>query len=52
VPLYWHYWLRGGGELPRLNPSNPRYAMAIAAWQRLPLWLANGLGPHIVRNLP
>lgn len=52
VPLYWHYWLRDGGALPRLNPSNPRFAMAIAAWQRLPLWLANGLGPHIVRNLP
>ncbi|MEO8223796.1 MAG: FemAB family XrtA/PEP-CTERM system-associated protein [Gammaproteobacteria bacterium] len=52
VPHYWHYWLRGGGELPRLNPSNPKFALAIAAWQRLPLWLANGLGPHIVRNLP
>jgi FemAB-related protein (PEP-CTERM system-associated) len=52
VPMYWHYWLRAGGDLPRLNPSNPRFAMAIAAWQRLPLWVANGLGPHIVRNLP
>lgn len=52
VPTYWHYWLPDGGPLPRLNPSNPKYAMAIAAWQRLPLWLANGLGPHIVRNLP
>ncbi|MBL8201867.1 MAG: FemAB family PEP-CTERM system-associated protein [Chromatiales bacterium] len=52
VPLYWHYWLADGGALPRLNPSNPKYALAIAAWQRLPLWLANGLGPHIVRNLP
>jgi FemAB-related protein (PEP-CTERM system-associated) len=52
VANYWHYWLRGGGPLPRLNPSNPKFALAIAAWQRLPLWLANGLGPHIVRNLP
>ena len=52
VPMYWHYWLRSGGTLPRLNPSNPRFALAIAAWQRLPLWVANGLGPHIVRNLP
>lgn len=52
VPMHWHYWLRNGGELPRLNPSNSRYAMAIAAWQRLPLWLANALGPRIVRNLP
>lgn len=52
VPMYWHYWLRNGGDLPRLNPSNPKFALAIAAWQRLPLWVANGLGPHIVRNLP
>lgn len=52
VPHYWHYWLRDGGDLPALNPSNPRFALAIAAWQRLPLWLANTLGPPIVRNLP
>lgn len=52
VPMYWHYWLRDGGPLPQLNPSNPRYALAISAWQRLPLWVANTLGPHIVRNLP
>lgn len=52
VPMYWHYWLRGGGPMPRLNPSNPRYALAISAWQRLPLWVANTVGPRIVRNLP
>jgi FemAB-related protein (PEP-CTERM system-associated) len=52
VPMYWHYWLRGGRDLPRLNPSNPKFALAIAAWQRLPLWIANRLGPRIVRNLP
>lgn len=52
VHVYWHYWLPGGGPLPHLNPANPKYALAIAAWRRLPVWLANGLGPHIVRNLP
>ena len=25
---------------------------AVAAWKRLPVWLANRLGPHIVKNLP
>ena len=29
VPLYWHYWLADGGQLPRLNPDNPKYRMAI-----------------------
>ncbi|HKS56636.1 MAG TPA: FemAB family XrtA/PEP-CTERM system-associated protein [Steroidobacteraceae bacterium] len=50
--LHWHYWLRAGGEPPVLNPSNPKYRLAIAAWQRLPLAVANRIGPLLVRNLP
>jgi serine/alanine adding enzyme len=50
--LHWHYWLPGGAPLPKLNPSNPKYARAAALWRRMPLWCANLLGPHIVRNLP
>jgi hypothetical protein len=42
----------GRAEPPRLNPDNPKYRAAISAWQRLPLGLANRLGPMIVRNLP
>jgi FemAB-related protein (PEP-CTERM system-associated) len=52
VQLNWHYWLRDGHELPQLNPTNPRYRAMIATWQRLPLWVANAMGPQIVRNLP
>jgi FemAB-related protein (PEP-CTERM system-associated) len=52
LQLHWHYWLKGGGELPRLNPSNPKYRVAVAAWQKLPLPVANWLGPHLVKNLP
>lgn len=51
-PLHWHYWLRDGGEPPRLNPDNPKYRLAIRAWQRLPLPVTTWLGPKIVRNLP
>ncbi len=51
-PLYWYYWLREGGELPALTPSNPRYRAAIAVWRRLPVALTRLLGPPIVRNLP
>jgi FemAB-related protein (PEP-CTERM system-associated) len=50
--LHWHYWLRSGGELPQLNHSNPKYQLAAALWRKMPLWCANRLGPHIVRNLP
>ncbi|HVL01758.1 MAG TPA: FemAB family XrtA/PEP-CTERM system-associated protein [Dongiaceae bacterium] len=50
--LYWHYWLQGGGELPALNPNNPKFQLAIAVWQRLPVWLTKLIGPHLVKNLP
>lgn len=52
VQLYWHYWLRSGDEPPRLNHDNPRYRLATTVWKRLPLVVANRLGPRIVRNLP
>ena len=50
--LYWHYWLRKGGDLPALNPHNPRYALAIKVWRQLPLFITTRLGPLIVRSLP
>ena len=50
--LHWHYCLPPGAELPALNPQNPRFRLATKVWQRLPLAVANALGPRIVRNLP
>jgi hypothetical protein len=51
-PCHWHYWLPEGAVMPGLNPDNPKYRFAIQAWRRLPLAIANRLGPGIVRNLP
>ena len=50
--LYWHYWLASGGELPALNPNNPKYKLAINMWQKMPISLTKIIGPHIVKNLP
>lgn len=50
--MYWNYWMRCGGEPPRINPSNPKYRSAIALWRRLPLPIANLLGPHVVKYIP
>lgn len=50
--LHWHYWLPEGAPVPTLNQSNPKYARAAAMWRKMPLWCANWIGPHIVRNLP
>jgi FemAB-related protein (PEP-CTERM system-associated) len=50
--LYWHYWLADGQAMPQLTPSSPKYQMAIRMWKRLPVFVANRLGPYIVKNLP
>jgi len=52
VLLHWYYWLRDGGELPQLNPQNPKYCLAIKIWQKLPLGLTRLIGPRIVKYLP
>lgn len=51
-PLFWYYWLAAGKTLPELNPGNPKYALAIRCWKRMPVALANRLGPWIVRSIP
>jgi serine/alanine adding enzyme len=48
----WQYKLLTIEELPELNPSNPKFQLAINIWKRLPLPLANVLGPKIVTKLP
>jgi FemAB-related protein (PEP-CTERM system-associated) len=52
VPLHWEYVLMGTGGLPDQSPKNPKFRLAIDAWKRLPLWLANALGPRIVQSIP
>jgi len=50
-PLFYEYRLFKRDSIPQNNPNNPKYKFMIAAWQRMPIGLANWLGPHIVRNL-
>ena len=50
-PLRYCFRLAPGASVPEVNPLNPRYKLFIAAWKRLPLPLANFLGPHIVRGV-
>jgi FemAB-related protein (PEP-CTERM system-associated) len=51
-PLVWEYWTAPGASLPDMSPKNPKFDVAIRAWQRLPVPVATALGPHIVRNIP
>ncbi len=34
-----------------LTPDNPKFRLAIACWQKLPVWLANIIGPRIISHL-
>ena len=50
-PLPYAYQLHRAKSLPDNNPLNPKYQRAIRIWQRLPLQVANFIGPHLVKNL-
>jgi FemAB-related protein (PEP-CTERM system-associated) len=49
--LPYEYKLYGASALPDNNPLNPKYQLFIKMWKKLPLPLANFMGPYIVRNL-
>lgn len=49
--LHYCYRLADGARIPENNPNNPKYKLMIAAWKRMPVWLANIVGPPLVRGL-
>jgi FemAB-related protein (PEP-CTERM system-associated) len=51
LPVVHEYRVAGKGGVPEINPRNPKYRTFIAMWKRLPLSMANVLGPLIVRNI-
>jgi FemAB-related protein (PEP-CTERM system-associated) len=50
--LYWQYVLRTRSEIPNLNVANPKFRLAIKAWQKLPVPVTQVLGPFIARSIP
>lgn len=51
APLGYEYRLYGAAAVPENNPLNPKFRLFIGLWRRMPLTLANLLGPHIVKHL-
>ena len=51
IDLPYRYWLIRGQSLPDTSPLNPKFAWAIRLWSKLPLPVANSLGPFISKNL-
>lgn len=50
-PLAYAHWTADGAAPRDVNPLSPKYKAKIAAWQKLPLPVANLIGPFIARGL-
>ncbi len=50
-PLHYEYYLVKADAIPELNPNNPKYKLFIDVWKKLPLPVANRLGPLLSRSL-
>ena len=50
-PLHYEYCLYKRDAVPQNNPANAKYKLLIETWRRLPIGVANWLGPFVVRNL-
>ncbi len=50
-PAIWQYYLRKG-NVDDMSASSPRREKLIELWKRLPLVIANTLGPPVVRGIP
>ena len=50
-PLAYEYRLHASLAVPDNNPLNPKYQLFIKLWQKMPITLANMIGPHIVKDL-
>ena len=52
VPLHWEYALISRDALPDQSPGSGKFAMAIELWKKLPIAVANRIGPLIIGNIP
>lgn len=51
TPLHYEYFLVKADAIPEVNPMNPKYQLFIKAWKKLPLPVANFIGPYLARSL-
>ncbi len=49
--LHYQYSLHNSKTIPNISPTNPKYSFFIKVWKKLPLPVANLVGPKIARNL-
>lgn len=52
APLHWEYALLSRTAPPDDSKENPKFGAVIDAWKRLPVPVANAIGPRIIRHIP
>ena len=50
--LYWHFQSNGIPYDPGPGGPSAKFSLAVSLWKRLPLWVANRIGPIIAKQLP
>lgn len=51
IPLEYEYQVMEGCQLADLSPTNKKFELMVQIWKKLPLGVANILGPSIARHL-
>ena len=52
TPLHWEYVLLTSTVAPDQGPGNPRFRAMVELWKKIPVPIANKLGPVIIRHIP
>lgn len=52
VQLNYLYFLNKASKIPEVNAHNNKYRMLINIWKRLPMTIADVIGPKVIRYLP
>lgn len=50
--LYYQYWLKGSGRIPKIDPNSLKYRIFSSCWRKLPLSTTRIFGPMIRRYIP
>lgn len=50
--LHYQYVLLGLREVPKINPSNPKFEIPRRLWSRLPLGVTKWVGPQLLKYIP
>ena len=50
APLEYQYYLQTASQIPNVNPNNPKYALALKVWKKLPVPVATFGGSLIARH--